>query len=364
MKPGSIPYLLCLLLLACMATPRVEAEPYLAVTMGLKCSACHVNPTGGGMRTSFGEIWGQTQLPARSFGVTADSWTGELNRHFALGADLRGGASWLDQPGTKATTSFNVDSLRVYLDLKPIPELFSLYIDERLAPGTANNAEAYLRAWLPGHQLYVKAGQMYLPYGIRLQDDTAFIREDTGINFNTPDRGVEIGYDGARWTGQLAISNGTAGASEVDNGKQYSLRTEYVATRFRGGASFNLNDLAGGSRRMQNVFGGFRTGPVAWLGEFDYIIDDSGTGARRRQAAALAEADWKFAPGQNLKLTAEAFDPDRSVARDRQTRLSLVWEYTPLPFMQLRAGVRNYDDVQEVAFFNQRIIFLQLHAFL
>ncbi len=364
MKHGSKLSLLCLLLLAALTAPRVQAEPYLALTMGLKCSACHVNPTGGGMRTSFGEIWGQTQLPARSFGMNADSWTGEVNRHLALGADLRGGATWLDQPGTKARTSFDVDSLRVYLDLKPIPELFSVYIDERLAPGTASNAETYVRAWLPGHQWYVKAGQMYLPYGIRLQDDGAYTRQNTGINFNTPDRGAELGYDGTRWTAQFAISNGTAGSGEVDNGKQYSLRTEYVAAGFRGGASFNLNDLAGGSRRMQNVFGGFKTGPVVWLGEFDYIIDASGTGPRRKQVAALAEADWKLAPGQNLKLTAEAFDPDRSAPRDRQTRMSLVWEYTPLPFLQLRAGLRNYDDVQEVAFFNQRILFLQLHAFL
>jgi hypothetical protein len=32
--------------------------------------------------------------------------------------------------------------------------------------------------------------------------------------------------------------------------------------------------------------------------------------------------------------------------------------------VQLRAGVRNYDDIQEVPFFNQRIAFLQLHGYL
>jgi hypothetical protein len=239
----------------------------------------------------------------------------------------------------------------------------SLYIDERLAPGTANNAETYLRMWTPDRSLYLKAGQMYLPYGIRLQDDGAYTREATGISFNTPDRGVEFGFDGTHWTAQLAITNGTAGASEVDNGKQWTMRSEYVAARWRAGASFSLNDLAAGTRRMQNVFGGVKTGAVVWLAEMDYIIDSS-AGPRRRQALGLLEADWKMAPGQNLKLTAEAFDPNRAVARDRQTRLSLVWEYTPLPFVQLRAGLRNYDDTQEVAFFNQRIVFLQLHGYL
>jgi hypothetical protein len=356
--------LLCLLaLLGLATTQRAAAEPYLALTMGLKCSACHVSPTGGGMRNTFGSMWGQTALPARSFGVTQDSWTGEVNRHVALGADVRGGLNFLDQPGTKALTSFDVTSLHAYLDLRPIPEMMALYIDERIAPGDATNAEAYLRMWTPGRRLYVKAGQLYLPYGIRLQDDGAFTREATGISFNTPDRGVEFGFDGARWTAQLAITNGTASGSEVNNGKQWSLRSEYVAPRWRAGASLNLNDQPGGTRRMQNLFGGLRTGPVVWLGEVDYIVDGS-IGPTRKQWAGLVEADWKIAPGQNLKLTAERFDPDRSVARDHQTRLSLVWEYTPLPFVQLRAGVRNYDDIEEVAFFNRRIAFLQLHGYL
>jgi hypothetical protein len=149
----------------------------------------------------------------------------------------------------------------------------------------------------------------------------------------------------------------------VDNGKQWSLRTEYVVSRWRAGASFILNDFPVGSRRMQNVFGGLRTGPVAWLAEFDYVVDSTGS-SRRKQQALLAEANWAVRKGHNLKFTAERFDPDDAVGGDRQTRLSLLWEYTPLPFLQVRAGVRNYDDVAEVPFQNLRIAFLQLHGYL
>jgi hypothetical protein len=360
---GSRTPLLCLLLLVgCAVAQRSEAEPHLALTMGLKCSACHVNPTGGGMRNTFGAMWGQTALPARTVGG-AEPWTGELGRHFAIGADLRGGASFLDQPGSNGLSSFDLNSLRVYLELRPIPEFLALYIDERMAPGAASNSEAYLRAWTSGRRFYAKAGQMYLPYGIRLQDDGAFVRETTGINFNTPDRGLELGYDGTRWTAQFAVTNGAGGGADVDNGKQWNLRSEYVAAGWRAGASLGINDLATGTRRMQNLFGGVKTGPVVWLAEFDYIVDDS-AGPRRKRWAGLVEADWKFAPGQNLKLTAESYDPDRAVARDRQARLSLVWEYTPLPFVQIRAGLRNRDDVQDVPALNQREVFVQLHGYL
>jgi hypothetical protein len=355
--------LAALALVAMLGTGAAMAEPYLAVMTGLKCSGCHVNPTGGGMRNTFGTVYGQTQLPARTLDMSSTPWTGDLGRYIGIGANLRGGATFIDFPGSPSLSSFDVTSLRAYVDLRVIPERLSLYIDERLAPGNANNAETYLRVWSPDHRFYVKAGQMYLPFGIRLQDDSAFTREPTSINFNTPDRGVEIGFEGSQWTAQFAVSNGTAGAPEVDDGKQWSLRTEYVGARWRAGASFNLNDFDTGSRRMQNVFGGIRTGRIAWLGEVDYIVDTTSP-QHRKQVAALIEANWMVRKGHNLKLTAEQFDPNRDASRDRQTRLSFVYEYTPIPFLQLRAGVRNYDDVNEVPFLNQRIAFLQLHGFL
>jgi len=276
---------------------------------------------------------------------------------------MRASFSWLDQPEAPSSSSFDLNSLRAYLNLRIIPGKLDLYVDQRLAPGTSTNAEAWLRLNTSDRRFYVKAGQMYLPYGLRLQDDGAFIRERTNINFNTPDRGIEAGYAGARWNAQLAVSNGTAGGAEVDEGKQWSARAEYVQPRWRAGASFNLNDFDEGTRRMQGVFVGLRTGPVAWLAEVD-AIDDSTRSPSVDQWAGLVEANWMVRKGHNIKLTAERYDPDRDAAGDRLTRLSLLWEYTPIPFLQLRAGVRQYDDDAENPSQNQRMVFLQVHGFL
>ena len=44
-----------LLMALCLVAFRAHAEPYLAVQQGLKCGVCHVNPTGGGLRTVYGD---------------------------------------------------------------------------------------------------------------------------------------------------------------------------------------------------------------------------------------------------------------------------------------------------------------------
>lgn len=351
--------LLGLPLLPCTAL----AEPWLAVQAGLPCAACHVNPAGGGMRNSFGTLWGQTTLPARTLPASGTPWTGEFGQYVAMGADLRADASVLDQPAAAAASSFELRTLRAYLNLRVIPGRLDLYVDQRLAPGTSSNAEAWLRLNTLDRRFYLRAGQLYLPFGLRLQDDSAFIRERSSVNFNTPDRGVEAGFNGTRWNAQFAVSNGTAGAPEVDRGKQWSLRGEYVHARWRAGASFNFNDFAGASRRMHGVFAGLKTGPVAWLAEID-AIEDAAAGPDAQGWAGLIEANWMARKGHNLKLTAERQDPDRDAPGDRQTRLSLLWEYTPLPFLQLRTGVRQYDDDAEVPFQNQRQVFVQLHGYL
>ena len=351
------------LLLALMfcACPLLHAEPYFAVMQGVKCSQCHVNPTGGGMRNTFGEVWGQTELPAQRID-TGEPWTGELNRFLAIGANLRASANAVDVPHQDNSSSFDTDELRVYLELRAIPDRLSLYVDQKLAPGGSTNQEAYGKLWFDNQHFYLKAGQMYLPYGLRLQDDTAFIRQVPGINFTTPDRGVEAGLEVGPWSAQLAVSNGTGGGPENDNGKQYSVRIEHVQSIWRAGASFNYNDAAAGQRQMQNVFAGLRTGPIAWLAEADYILDDS-FAPRRKQAVGLIEANWLYRKGQNLKLTAEYFDPDRNVSEDQQTRYSVVWEYTPLQFVQFRVGARIYDGIPQNDLQNRHAYFVQLNGY-
>jgi hypothetical protein len=342
----------------------VVAEPYFAVQQGVKCVACHVNPSGGGMRNAYGAVWGQTSLPSKTVDLGKNElWTGSVSRFLNLGTNLRATANYIDTPKQNSQSAFDLEEARLYVELAAIPERFSIYLDQRVAPGGSNNLEAYGRYWSANHTWYVKAGQMFLPFGIRLEDDSAFIRQVSGINFATPDRGVEAGVELGSWTAQLAVSNGTAAGPETDQGKQFSTRAEFVQPRWRAGAAYNFNNADAGDRSLAGVFAGLRTGPIAWLAEADYIKDDGFAEGQRHQWVGLLEGNWLIRQGHNLKVSAEYFDPDDDLDEDERTRYSLVYEHTPIQFLQLRAGARVYDGIPQNNADNRRLVFAQLSAY-
>jgi len=339
----------------------LQAEPYLAVQKGMKCMTCHAAPSGGGKRTAYGNAYMQTEMAARTLDM-GPIWTGDFGRYLGIGGNVRGGWSQLDVPGEAASSETDLEEFLAYAEIRAWPGYLTLYVDARLRPNDPVVREQYARLSLAGGRWTLQAGEFFLPYGIRLQDDEAFVRQVPGINFNTPDTGWQIGLERGRWSAQFAVTRGTAGGPEIDSGKQYSLRVEQVRESWRVGASLNLNDSPFGDRQMQNVFAGLRTGPVSWLAEIDLIIDEGSVTGRRESWASLLEANYGYRKGHNLKASYEWFDPDRDVSEDEQLRLSLVWEYSPIQFLQVRLGLRHYDGIPQNPSQNREQVFAQLHV--
>jgi hypothetical protein len=351
-------------LLGLILAAAVQAEPYLAVATGFKCGQCHVNPTGGGERTAFGEVFAQTILPAQHLDTGTDTWTGQLNRFIALGGDLRFDATVQQAPNTATTDEFNLQQTRIYLSANVIPDRLLVYVDEQVAPGGALNREAWGMFWSADHSWYVKGGQLYLPFGLRLQDQSALILAASGISMSTPDKGVEFGWLKGHWDTQLALSNGTAGGPTTSNGKQTSAQLAWVQDSWRLGVAGNINDSSSsGSRTAYALFGGLRTGPIAWLAQAELIDDKSVDPAGQKQLAGLLEANYAPARGHNIKVTGEYLDPNRDVPNDQLTRWSLVYEYTPIQFVQLRGGFRYSDGIPQDPAEHLKLYFIELHGF-
>jgi hypothetical protein len=356
--------LLGLLVLIGFAAYPAHAEPYLAVAYGQKCEACHVNPTGGGLRTTFGDVLAQNVIPSQHLDAPTDTWTGTINQYLRAGGDLRFDGQVTQAPKTASVQEFSLEQMRVYLEAEVIPNRLLAYADEQVAPGGALNREAYVLFWSAAHEWYLKAGQMYLPFGLRLQDQTAYILTASGINMTTPDQGVEFGWEKGHWDAQFDVTNGTAGGAVTHAGKQFSGQLIYVESLWRLGIAANQDDASGeGGKTALGIFGGLKTGPIAWLAQAEVVNDESIANGQGKQLATLLEANWLIARGSNLKITDEFLNPNRAVPNGEETRWSMVYEFTPIQFAQIRAGFRWYDGIPQDPAEHERLYFVELHGY-
>ena len=341
--------------------PKVgSAEPYLAVESGLKCANCHVNPCGGGKRNLFGTLYARGQISARAIDLVEGRapWTGDVvSRWFAVGGDFRGGYSSVDVPGFEKETETEVSRTTVYAEVRLLPRLLSLYVDQKVAPDNSENREAYLLLTPKQGKFTVKAGQMFLPFGLRLQDDNTFVRQATGVNFLTPDDAIEFGMELAKWSTQVAVVEGEDGADD-----QLSASAVYVQPKWRVGASVNSSEDPFGEREMQSVFGGLKTGPISWLAELSVISDKEPSGDHDSYATLL-EGNWRLRKGHNIKVGYEFLEPDGDRDEDQQERYSFLWEYSPIQFVQSRVGVRRYNGIPNIASSNRDELFAELHVY-
>lgn len=345
-----------------IAAGTARAEPYLAVDQGYKCIVCHVNPSGGGLRNAFGLHFARSTLAAHSLPERLPTWSGSVGDVLRLGGDARWDSMRAVLPEQPGQRSAGWEQARVYADVSIAGERLGLYVDEQFAPGKATRQEGYLRLNGEARAWSLKAGQFYLPFGWRLQDNTTFVRAVSGIGMSTPQRGLEIGIEHGDWSSQLALTRPPQHEPGAD--RQATAQLVWVQAWGRLGGALASSRSSTGSRQAWALFGGWRTGPMVWLGELDLVRDSGYPEGQRRLLAALGELNWKLAQGHNLKVGAEYFDPDRHVAEDHKVRRSLVYEYTPLPFVQLRLGRRDYRGIPQNRYDNRGTRFVELHVFM
>jgi hypothetical protein len=368
----SINALLFTLVISSLLLPMfASAEPYLAQRYGLKCSACHSNVTGGGKRNEVGNGYAQ--------GLTSSPISSLLTTTFSNGLSFGGNfrADWthkqFDQPeaddngivaaSIEDSSVFDINYGTLYLEFA-MGDKLSFYLDQQVAPegGRTREAMAIYRD-LFNQGSYIKVGKFFLPYGLRLQDDQAFIRQSSGFNFDKSDTGLELGLESGPWSMALALTNGTQGAGENNTDKQVSMVASYIQPTYRFGLSATKNNGPNGfSRQGFNVFGGLTLGDWVLLWELDRFKDSSATNDTE-QLMSFVSVNYLFSPSLNLKLSYDYLDPNEDIDEDEQIRVSLVGEKFINQYLQLRSGIRVYEGIPQNPLQNHDVLFIEAHVF-
>lgn len=135
-------------------------------------------------------------------------------------------------------------------------------------------------------------------------------------------------------------------------------------------SSCHSNPAGGGKRNVYgNVFAqaelpAQRIGdPTAklWTGEVFTWLSVGGNLRAGYESVEVpnASSDAKF----DLNRGTVYLDPNDSISEDHQVRWSVLWEYTPIQFLQGRFGARIYDGIPQVDFQNRNEFFAEFHGF-
>ncbi|HKI75125.1 MAG TPA: hypothetical protein VJ998_10790 [Pseudomonadales bacterium] len=311
------------------------------------------------MRNAFGAVFSRTLLPSHTTNIDNElaKLTGDP---FGVGLDMRAALRRLDFPSQTGNVEFNMDRTTLYVTAKPSASL-RLYLDEEVSQSGATNRETWAKYSFGS--TYLKAGRIFLPYGLRLEDDSAFIRDATRVQFGHPDTGIEFGHVGTHVSAQVAVTNGTEGGPEVDSGKQVTGRFSWVEPGYRVGLSASGNNTSTTDRTMFGAFAGILTGPIDWLAEYDHVKNSLPGSPDNTLNAAYLEADWKVTQGGYFRVTAETLRSPSNTAPDNN-RYTVEYSWYPVPMAQLRFVASMSDYRGANPFMNYNNYFVQIHLYL
>jgi hypothetical protein len=337
-----------------------HAEPYMAVRTGFKCSQCHLNQTGGGGRTEYGQAYTeykllmkQTQeaiLSGREGALT--SFDPKLNDVITLGGNFRTEGTLSQKQGAIASDrQHTIAESNVYINVELVKNFLSMYVDQNMATGA--NREFWMMARKLPLNSYVKVGRTLLPYGLRLMDDQAFVRNGTNYTYGRHDLAGEVGVE----PGPISV------VANLTN-SHFSSVGSVVYRKFRVGGSYGaVTD--GQKYTTYGTFAGANFGIFTALAEVDFIespLDDS---TDVRQVAQFYELNAVPMQGLNVKTTFEYLDSDTKIAnaRDGQQRWTFGAEIFPIQHLQVGAYYRINRGNPQNDLSNQDMLITRAHVF-
>jgi len=350
-----------------------EALPRFALREGLSCSGCHVNPTGGGLRNSYGiGSYARQTLARESDRTQSIRYDGDVAQGVRIGADMR--FQYLKEQADGGSSGYHAMAASIYLGFEPIRDVvFYLRYDPENS-GTEGFA-ILQNLWGP---FYIKGGAFLPDYGIRLDDHTAYVRGGDlggiagvlpkGLLFepNYRDAGIELGYERSWYRLTLAQFNGNRGFAPVSAEKATVYRGEIRPTLLGIRTQLGYSYYKHTGATMKGYFGGFSRGRLTILGELDSADHLPSVDADHNVQAYAVEAVLETFRGVHLYTRFDTWDPDTVVPAETFKKLIVGLEIFPFPYVEIRPQMRFHMEPNSAANPNIKndLILIQLHLWL
>jgi hypothetical protein len=338
------------------------ALPRFASRTNFACRNCHVNPTGGGMRSPFGVSYGRDDLPVKSWQeqYALEDFNTNLTDFLSYGADVRLLYFYQRKDNSSERSSFFPMQADVYFNFA-VSKKVNLFVNPAFGP--FQRYEVFGIAKVIPANGYIKVGRFTPSYSLRLDDHTSYVREATPFRNNSGQQtGVEVAIAPDPVSVVGAITNGVAGdrASSAPKALYGRADTKFKAgpLNFYLGASAYRDNAGGGKLTLYSGFGAISVGErftlVGELGQFSgnsplmSINGDrnarNSTGREMTQRALMLEASYLLSSGFDLKVMYDFFDPDIDLQTGTATRYSAGFEFFPVSGVEVRPLVRYTDD--------------------
>ncbi len=326
--------------------------PRFAVNNGSSCIACHVNPTGSGLRNDYGtNVVALEELPLeRWLDKGNEDWNGYISDHLQVGGDFRlQGIQYNYSDTTRKSAFFPMQAdFYTFLKLNQNAGIFA----KIGARGSGSLSTEYwaLLSNLP-QNIWMKIGRALPNYGLRVDDHTSFIRggnysrttlglEKEGLLFGpyfNPPAILELGvpmFGGLQWTTSISTSIVNSG-EELNN-----LTTQF---NYFGSIVDKVNYMTGFNYMQENNFTMMGvSGGLSYL-DFTYTFEaDQAENwiVGNTSLALYDEIAWQVIQGVQLIGKYDFFDPNTNLQDGALSRYTLGVEIYPLNIMEIKLQAR------------------------
>lgn len=324
----------------------VQALPRYAARYEQNCNLCHVNPSGGGMRSLYASQFLLPQEMAADWLAFGDEFPipdPVIGENLVVGADLRTLYTAGDADDAEPENFFQMQS-DLYLEFT-LGDRFALYMDR----GQSNSYESYGIAHVLPYAGYLKIGRFTPAFGWKHADHNRSTRALLGyLPPSHSDVGVEVGFHPGSGNLQLSLLNGEQGSPlDGDADLAYAARGEYRfglgALRLAAGGSFHYLDRGMMGTWTGGGFGYARWGRLIWMGEADWRTTERTT-EDLQAFVSSQELAFSITRGVDALVSWDFHDLDLDIQNGAKRRLGFGVDALLNPMAGLRAMFFVHDE--------------------